>query len=459
MSSDSIKRIETLLSDRIGLNCSAVGSNMILRAVQLRMKERSLGSPEAYLALLAGSETELQSLIEEVVIPESWFFRDEMPFRLVQEYAQAGWVTDPTRPPLRILSIPCAGGEEPYSLVIALDEIGLADKRYLVDAVDISKQRLDLARRGIFRNNAFRGSDPQLRDCYFRKCALGFELDASLRDRVRFIQGSILDPGLLQAAPPYHVVFCRNLLIYLNEASRARVLVTLDHFLAEDGLLVVGHADRLNATDSEPRFTPIGARGSFAYRRVKTAGPPSVALGIGPSPRLSAASNPQAHFSRPEENRPGELQFGVWRASAALDSAASQPDLNGRIREFALPVQLAQPAGDDPDSRVTTPGLLLDRASTLVNEGRHQKAIELCQEALALQGPDAATYYLMGVVYQAAGNGALGETYFHKAVYLNPVHDEAMLALALVAERRGELAAAARLRRRAKRASSSKGAR
>ena len=132
------------------------------------------------------------------------------------------------------------------------------------------------------------------------------------------------------------MVFCRNLLIYLNEASRARVLVALDHFLAEDGLLVVGHADRLNATDSEPKFTPIGAPGSFAYRRVKSAGPPSVALGIGPSPRLSAASNPQAHFSRPEENRPGELQFGVWRASAALDSAASQPDLNGRIERIPI---------------------------------------------------------------------------------------------------------------------------
>ncbi|MGO9599883.1 MAG: CheR family methyltransferase [Isosphaeraceae bacterium] len=456
MSSDSIKRIESLLSDRIGLNCSAVGSNMILRAVQLRMNERSLGSPEAYLTLLASSETELQSLIEEVVIPESWFFRDEMPFRLVQEYAHTGWVTNPTRPPLRILSIPCAGGEEPYSLVIALDEIGLADKRYLVDAVDISKQRLDLAHRGIFRNNAFRGSDPRLRDRYFRKCALGFELDASLRDGVRFIQGSILDPGLLQGTPPYHVVFCRNLLIYLNEASQAQVLVVLDRLLAEDGLLVVGHADRLNAPDSEPRFTPIGARGSFAYRRAKTAGSPSVALGIGPSSRLTAASNPQSHFCRPEENRPGELQFGVWRASAALDSAASQPDLNGRIREFALPVQ---PAGDDPDSRVTMPGPLLDRASTLANEGRHRKAIELCQEALALQGPDAATYYLMGVIYQAAGNGALGETYFHKAVYLDPVHDEVLLALALAAERRGELAAAARFRHRAERASSRKGAR
>jgi chemotaxis protein methyltransferase WspC len=420
------------------------------------VKERSLGSPEAYLALLAGSEIELQSLIEEVVVPESWFFRDEMPFQLVQEYAQAGWVTNPTRPPLRILSIPCAGGEEPYSLVIALDEIGLAAKRYLVDAVDISKQRLDLARRGIFGSHAFRGSDPQLRGRYFQKCPSGFELDASLRVRVQFIQGSILDPGLLQGAPPYHVVFCRNLLIYLNEASQAQVLVALDRLLAEDGLLVVGHADRLVTTDSGSKFTPVGARGSFAYERARFAGPLPVACGTGPNFLPSTARSPQSCFSWSEETRLGELQFGVWRASAALDPSTLQPSLDGRI-EDSLPS--VKPAPGDVNPQVTTPSMLLDCAEALANERRHEKAIELCEKALALQGPNAATYYLMGVIHQAAGNRALGETYFHKAVYLDPVHDEALLALALAAERHGELAAAARFHRRAERARSRKGAR
>jgi chemotaxis protein methyltransferase WspC len=432
VSSDAIQKIETLLSDRIGLDCSAVGPTLIVRAVQFRMKERGLGAPEDYLALLTGSETELQALIEDVVVPESWFFRDEIPFRLVQEYAQAGWVDNPTRPPLRILSIPCAGGEEPYSLAIALFEIGLAAERYQVDAVDISERRLDFARRGIFTTNAFRGSNPQLHDRYFRKCALGFELDTPLRERVRFMQGSILDPGLLRGPPPYDVVFCRNLLIYLDEASRARALVSLDRLLAEDGLLVVGHADRLNTIDSEPKFMPIGARGSFAYRRTKPVG------------WVSAA--------QPTLQRPASL---VGCASPTRLTHPT-PDLKARSEESAL---AAQPTRDDPDSRVTTPGQLLDQASALANEGWYQKAIELCQKALALRGPDAATYFLMGVIYQAAGHGTLGESCFHKAVYLDPGHDKALLALALSAERRGELTAAAGFHRRAERARSRKGAR
>ena len=146
----------------------------------------------------------------------------------------------------------------------------------------------------------------------------------------------------------------------------------------------------------------------------------------------------------------------AWRASTAQDWGNSQPGFDGRLEDSPLS---AKPARGDLNPRANTPDMLLDEARALANEGQHQKAIKLCKEALSLQGPDAATYYLMGVISQTAGNGALGETYFHKAVYLDPGHDEALLALALVAERRGEVMAAARFRCRAERASSRKGAR
>ena len=62
----------------------------------------------------------------------------------------------------------------------------------------------------------------------------------------------------------------------------------------------------------------------------------------------------------------------------------------------------------------------------------------LCEQHAASSGPDAAAYYLMGVIHQARRTGQRAEEYFHKAVYLDPGHDEALLALALIAERRGD---------------------
>ena len=170
-----------MLTNRIGLDPAAVGSTLLARAVRIRMNELGLGDVDSYTALVSGSEIELQALIEEVVVPESWFFRDEAPFRHFQDHVRAGWVATPARSPLRVLSIPCAGGEEPYSIVIALVEIGLDARRYLVHAIDVSTRRLEVARRGVFSSNAFRGSDLSFRDRYFRSHPAGFEIDPSLR--------------------------------------------------------------------------------------------------------------------------------------------------------------------------------------------------------------------------------------------------------------------------------------
>jgi chemotaxis protein methyltransferase WspC len=100
---------------------------------------------------------------------------------------------------------------------------------------------------------------------------------------------------------------------------------------------------------------------------------------------------------------------------------------------------------------------LLDQASGLANLGRNSEAIALCEQYVRLKGPSAAASYLMGVIHQALGNRRQGEECFHKAAYLDPDHDEALLALALSAERCGDAAAAAGFRRRAERAALRKG--
>jgi chemotaxis protein methyltransferase WspC len=94
---------------------------------------------------------------------------------------------------------------------------------------------------------------------------------------------------------------------------------------------------------------------------------------------------------------------------------------------------------------------LLEQAAELANQGRHAEAIAECERHLRLKGPGAPAYYLMGMICQAAGDRRRAEDCFLKTVYLDPKHDEALLALALLAERRGDRDAAAGFRRRARR--------
>ena len=92
-------RIEAMLGDRIGLDPVAVGPSVIPRAVRARMNELGLADVDCYSSLLSSSEVELQALIEEVIVPESWFFRDEVPFRHFQDHVRSRWVANPAQPP------------------------------------------------------------------------------------------------------------------------------------------------------------------------------------------------------------------------------------------------------------------------------------------------------------------------------------------------------------------------
>ena len=111
--------IKELLLRNMGLDFASVGTSTIERAVRERMKVSGLHNMDEYWECLRGSTSELQELIEAVVVPETWFFRDEETFvalvRLLTELSR-------NRPAgaLRVLSIPCSTGEEPYSIVMAL---------------------------------------------------------------------------------------------------------------------------------------------------------------------------------------------------------------------------------------------------------------------------------------------------------------------------------------------------
>src|SRR5262245_20308998 len=111
-----LQAVADLLAQAIGLDTKTVGQTVLLTAVQTRMAALGLTDPDAFAAHLRGSEEDLAGLVEDLVIPESWFFRDEKPFVRLQQLAR----TFPADRPLRALSIPCSTGEEPYSIAVAL---------------------------------------------------------------------------------------------------------------------------------------------------------------------------------------------------------------------------------------------------------------------------------------------------------------------------------------------------
>ena len=260
------------------------------------MRQRELSDLAAYEREVKSSPKEVQELVEEVVVAESWFFRDERPFEWLRGYVRQRLESARARLPLRILSVPCAAGEEPYSIAIVLAEEGFPVGRYRIDAIDTSARRLAIARRGVYSKNAFRGPVLPYRSRWFRDHPEGYEIDPALRASIDFTQGSILDPQLLKDSQPYDLVFCRNLLIYLIPSARETLLGLVNRVLAPDGVLLIGHADRVESTGAGKIFAPTDDAGCFTYRWI-TRG--KAAAAAGQVPLESPASIPNSILVNP----------------------------------------------------------------------------------------------------------------------------------------------------------------
>mgnify|MGYP001791190288 CR=1 FL=1 len=269
---ETIRReIENMLRQKIGLNPDSVGSRSILRAVKRGMRTGKMQGLSDYWSSLNDSSSSFSSLVDAVVVPETSFFRNRASFVFLRQ-----WVSQykGRETPLRVLSLPCSTGEEPYSIAIALLEEGLSFDDFHVDAVDISTPIIEKAKQGIYSPYAFRRQAYRDDDKYFslgwpegaarsNRATQRYFLDASVREKVCFQQGNILDPWLLSAQPPYDIVFCRNLLTYFDAGARDRAFKKIDQLLRPNGLLFVGHAEN-NMVDTH-HYQPVPYPQTFAY--------------------------------------------------------------------------------------------------------------------------------------------------------------------------------------------------
>jgi chemotaxis protein methyltransferase WspC len=151
-----VEPIAHMLKNSIGLDMASVSKSFIEAAIKSRIAKTQTSSVDHYLQRLQDFPMELAELIEETVIPETWFFRDAEAIWSMVRNAQALLFKD-DKAVVRILSLPCASGEEPYSLAMALADAGISAQRFQIDAIDVSQRALEQARRAVYGNNAFRG--------------------------------------------------------------------------------------------------------------------------------------------------------------------------------------------------------------------------------------------------------------------------------------------------------------
>lgn len=436
--------IEVLLKRSIGLEANSLGSQVIIGAVEQRCRAIGITDLALYYTKLLTNPLELEALIEGVVVPETWFFRDREPFNYLGQYIKTAWLANPSRV-FKILSAPCATGEEPYSIAITLLEAGLSPTNFRLDALDISKVALTKARQALYSSNSFRGEDHSFRDRYFHPVGSSYQLEESIAATVNFQQGNLLDlnlnlnldPNLAQQQGFYDVIFCRNVLIYFDLRARTKTIEHLHYLLKPKGLLFVGHSETGQISTS-PKFTSIPHPLAFAYQKIGPSSLPSK-----PTP----ANTPHPLFSSPSKitptiisQTPGDrslLPLPTRPQNLITNSPSKSPD---KSLDKSLDQLLDKPSKESSKNILIN---TLANARDLADRGQLDAAIIACEIYLQENRTSAEAHYLLGELHQAQGKLEQAELNFERAIYLNPHLEEALVHLALIKEQQGDLDRAA----------------
>ncbi|CAM3736104.1 putative biofilm formation methyltransferase WspC [Pseudomonas reidholzensis] len=410
----SEQRFFRFLQERIGLDVESVGAPMVERALRQRCAALEANDLDDYWLRLLQSGVEQQALIEAVIVPETWFYRYPESFTALVGLAHKRLAELAGARPLRILSLPCSTGEEPYSISMALLDSGMNPQQFGIDGLDISPNSVARARQAVYGRNSFRGSDQAFRERHFSECDEGHRLHEQVSRQVSLQVGNVLDPTLKSRDGQYDFVFCRNLLIYFDVPTQRRVFEVLKQLTHAQGVLFIGPAE--GSLLARLGMRPLGIAQSFAYVRQADA----------PTPPAS----PPAAIARP--------------LPAALPAPRSMPPVTRPVRSLAMPASDNQ-AGENQAE-------LLASIARQANAGDSAQARLGCEQYLRRFAPKAQVYYWLGLLSDTEGDTPNALIHYRKALYLEPQHPEALIHLAALLASQGDAVGARRLQERAARA-------
>jgi chemotaxis protein methyltransferase CheR len=238
--------LRKLLKERSGLDLSADKQYLVeSRLVPLARRSGLPGIPELVSKMRSGAEPLIAEVVEAMTTNETFFFRDKVPFDHLKEavlpaLAQAR----AARRSLRIWCAAASTGQEPYSIAMCLKEAGsmLSGWRTEIVATDLSLGVLEKARAGVFSQfEVQRGLPIQMLVKHFTQNGELWQLNADIRNMVQYRQLNLLQD--FSHLGTFDIIFCRNVLIYFDQATKANIFDRMSRMIEPDGVLALGAAE------------------------------------------------------------------------------------------------------------------------------------------------------------------------------------------------------------------------
>ena len=383
---EMVRHIAQLFARRIGVNIECIGEMSFEKIISDKTRELQINDYGEYYNRLTNSPQDFQDFVEQLIVPETWFFRNPSSFEFLQYYiSQVLMPSLKEARPIRILSIACSSGEEPFSIAIQLLESGLKPQQFMIDGIDISQLALKKSDDGLYTKYSFRGinyDDPRLRT-YFETQGDSYKIKNYASSCVSFHYGNILDESLLIYEYYYDIIFCKNLFIYMIPSAQEKLLFNINKLLLRKGVFIV----------SPVETALIKKAGYFSY----------------PYPR-SFAFQKKVFFGKLKKDKEvmKELLPRQGKIEATTNFIKEEENQLIKAKEYA-------------------------------DSGKFEEAACICNKYLTVTGPNATAYFILGLIKHASDKDDEAEGYFLKTIYLEPKHYEALIYLALLSEKKEKL--------------------
>lgn len=245
LAEEEFSALMSLLRERRQFRLDQYKDRCVRRRIAKRLRLIGATDMASYLHRLKTDDDELDALLATLSIHVSKFFRNPDTFRAIERDILPDLcrrVQAEGRKMLRLWSVGCAAGEEPYSLALLMDEIGSGGLQIEILGTDVSAPILTRATQGVYSAERLDEVPEKVRNTYFQEEPEGYRLTYRIRKMVHFERHNIMTATTFPSAD---LILCRNVLIYFSRSEQERILTRFSEALPDYGALVLGRSETL----------------------------------------------------------------------------------------------------------------------------------------------------------------------------------------------------------------------
>ena len=483
LSAGDFRLFQELLTEASGLHFEECRSQSLHLALWQRLQHRGHDSYREYYNLLKfhpEGRVEIRELLDLITIGETYFFRNKAQFDVLMRFVLPEIMQRKVHSGdrcIRAWSAGCSGGDEAYSIAIAMMEVVPSYEQWDISILgtDINRNGLGCAKEAIYGEKHIGHLPKEYLSKYFKAGGPTYLLNAKVRQLAQFEYHNLAkDPFIHEGMQNADIIFCRNVIIYFDSQTTERVIDNFHNCLAQDGYLFLGHTETL--WQITQKFERVEFPQTFIYK--KRLSPiqedmikpfialPEIAIGdltlspapigpfevgvknrhsgptLSPQPEIGPKSDP-APLSREVEGlisvketvtekgfSPQELRFGLQDTPEPIEAFGEPPDIKEKVESpykeatFHSEEIKNQTAPSSPNHMIPQDKnplhTHLTKATILANEAKYKEATDILAKMIEVDNLSVEAYYLLGVLSYKSSNLGEAETQFRKVIYVDP---------------------------------------